>query len=96
MGLAIGCIGMSREDFLRSTPDEFNVIAEAWNNNNVQRCRSGWEQARFIAQFVLMPYSKKTLKPTDLIVFEWEKPESITSKSATKEDFERIKKMYGN
>lgn len=97
MGLAIGCIGMSREDFLQSTPDEFNAIAEAWNNNNVQHYRSEWEQARFIAQFILMPYSKKHLKPQDLVVFEWEETHTnVASKVPTREDFERMKKEYGD
>mgnify|MGYP006372428295 CR=1 FL=1 len=98
MGLAIGCIGMSREDFLQSTPDEFNAIAEAYNNHSTMIHRTSWEQTRFMAQCMLMPYSKKTMKATDVIKFEWDTPEikKVETTIPTKEDYERMKIRFGS
>lgn len=96
LGLAVGCIGMSRSEFAALTPEEFNAIAEQWHANDTRHYRSGWEQARFVALCCLTPYSKRALKPTDIIRFDWETlPEKNNTPLPSKEDFERLKKEYG-
>ena len=92
-GIAVGFMGMSRQDFLCLTLEEFNCIVEKWNEREQAHSRTTWEQVRFIAHCVLTPYSKKRLDPTDIVLFEWEKtkPKEV----ATQEDFERVKKKYG-
>ena len=38
-----------------------------------QQYRNEWERTRWLALFMVMPHSKKKLKPADLIRFPWEK-----------------------
>ncbi|WP_279136504.1 hypothetical protein [Parabacteroides johnsonii] len=88
---------MSRTDFLQLTPEEFSEIAEQWNQNETVFFRNSWEQTRFMAHCMLIPFSKKKLNPTDIVRFDWEKEtqENKEVKIATREDFERVKKEYG-
>lgn len=37
-----------------------------------QQYRNEWERTRWLAMFIVMPHSKKKLKPTDLVKFPWE------------------------
>lgn len=48
--------------FYSMTLDEFTLVFEAWQQERMYDTRISWEQARFIAQCALMPYSKKGLK----------------------------------
>ena len=64
---------MSREDFAACTPDEFQVTYDAWYRNEEVRMQRSWEVGRFVAAITLQPYSKKPVRPTDLIRFPWEK-----------------------
>ena len=95
MGLAVGNIGMKRDDFLTSTPDEFNAIVQAWNDHESRLYKNSWEQTRYMALCMLTPYSKKSLKATDLVRSPWEDTEPDNTKLATREDFEKLKKKYG-
>ena len=51
-----------RYHFYSMTLDEFALVFEAWQQERAYDARTSWEQARFIAQCALMPYSKKGLK----------------------------------
>lgn len=37
-----------------------------------QQYRNEWERTRWLALFVVMPYSKRKMQPKDLITFPWE------------------------
>jgi len=37
--------------------------------------RVNWERTRWLATFVVMPHSKRKLRPQDLMQFPWEKAE---------------------
>lgn len=91
MGLAVGSIGMSLADFCRCTPHEFHCIYRSWEKT---RMREPWEQTRFLACCMLQPWSKKTLKVTDVCRFEWDAERKATAPEAesTKERFEELKK----
>lgn len=80
------------------TLDEFTQVFEAWQQERMYDTRTSWKQARFIAQCTLMPYSKKGLKATDVVVFDWEKEEKHKGSTAktTKEDIARILERFGD
>lgn len=80
------------------TLDEFTQVFEAWQQERMYDTRTSWKQARFIAQCALMPYSKKGLKATDVVVFDWEKEEKHKGSTAktTKEDIARILERFGD
>jgi len=101
-GIALGCVGMSLDDFARCTPSEFWSICEQWRSMEDGRMRDGWEQTRFVAVAMLQPYSKKTLKPHDVAVFPWEKKKTDNGSAgvarSTPESFRKILDQlgYGN
>lgn len=50
---------------------------EQYRQREVQQQQAQWEQARFIATFVIMPHSKKQLKPKDIVQFPWEEADEL-------------------
>ncbi len=100
MGIALGCIGMSMQDFERCTPSEFKAIFDAWNGGRERLERSEWERVRMSCLCALQPYSKKKLKATDIMEFPWEKQEAKTERrEETREEvnarYEEAKRRFG-
>lgn len=88
---------MSYDDFCRCTPSEFSAAAEAWNKIEESRMRRSWEQTRDLMMAMIQPYSKKPVKPTDIMQFEWDKkkPPKPVEKS-TRERMEAVKSRLEN
>ena len=82
---------MSLQDFERCTPFEFSKIVEQAQKKEEDRIRLTWEQTRFIALTNLSPYSKKALKPTDIMEFPWDKKENPVHKGIS--SYERMKEL---
>lgn len=94
----MGAIGMSLDDFCRSTPAEFRSVADAWHRAEERRERSGWEQTRMQCLYMLQPYSRRMIEPRDVMRFPWDAEETQTEKLTTKEireRFERVKREQG-
>jgi hypothetical protein len=53
--------------------------------------RASWEQTRFLAYIIAQVNSRKRLKPTDILSFEWDKGEKGKTE-INPEEIERIKK----
>jgi hypothetical protein len=81
MGLATGCVGMSLQDFERCTPSEFKAVWDAWQDRVLHAERTSWEQARMMCVSMLQPYSKKALRPQDVMAFPWDA--EVTSSEET-------------
>lgn len=89
----MGCVGMSLEDFERCTPFEFNEVMLQWRENQERIVRTTWDQTRFLATVMLQPYSKKTLKATDIVLFPWdEKKEEVPKGTSSRERMEEVRK----
>lgn len=73
MGIALGCIGMSMQDFERCTPSEFKAVFDKWQKCSELREQSEWERVRMSCLCALQPYSKKRLSASDIMEFPWEK-----------------------
>lgn len=82
---------MSLTDFCHCTPHEFYSIYRNWERTQM---RESWERTRFLACCMLQPYSKKTLKVTDVCRFEWDAERQATAPAAesTRERFEELKR----
>lgn len=100
----MGCIGLSRADFLALTPEELDACIGQWLRREENRFRAGWEQARLAGYLALLPYAKKGIKePQDLFRFAWEIPLETNNKptvsTLTAEEFatefERVTQKYG-
>lgn len=72
LGIAMGCMGMSMDDFCRCTPSEFNEAYEAWGECQERLERGAWERMRTQCLCSLQPYSSKKLRAEDLMRFPWE------------------------
>jgi len=88
-------MGMSNQDFLDS---DFVVVMDAikgFNQMKQLEFRSQWEQTRWLATIGLQPYSGKgkTIKMTDLIVFDWEKEEKPVKREMTEAQKEYRRRM---
>lgn len=100
LGLAVGNIGMSFDDFCRCSPSEFSAIATAWQKGQEQLNRQQWEQARMLCLCSLQPYTKSVMKPTDVMRFPWDGgEEGEGSENESSEEifrkFEKAKKEQG-
>lgn len=93
------------DDFERCTPSEFNAIWEKWNEMREADMRGEWERLRYAGMFALQPWSKKSLRPTDVMRFAWDeknekrrmKDEEPKTHDADEERarYEAAKKRYG-
>lgn len=83
LGIAMGCMGMSMDDFCRCTPSEFNEAYEAWGECQERLERGAWERMRMQCLCSLQPYSSKKLRAEDLMRFPWEvKSEEVRVKNS--------------
>lgn len=98
MGIGMGCLGMSLHDFERCTPFEFHSIFEAWSKRAEMSDRAEWEKTRYLCMCILQPYSKKKMRPVDVVVFPWERntePKEVLSKEEEEARYQAALKRYG-
>lgn len=95
LGIAMGCMGMSMDDFCRCTPSEYYAAYEAWHDAVDAAERGKWERVRMQCLCILQPYSKDKLKARDIMQFVWDK-EVQTEIPEAKEELSReeIMKRY--
>lgn len=90
MGIALGCIGMSRGDFERCTPFEFHEAWRLWAEHEQDMEKGRWERVRILAAFAVQPYSKKSVKPKELLPLPWDSEAREEAKEEmSKEEFNR-------
>ena len=100
LGTALGCIGLSLDDFCRCTPAEFSAIHQCWADNERRKERGAWERTRMQCTTMLQPYSRHRLDPEDVLRFEWDgdhgddDTEKLTAKEI-RERFEKVKREQG-
>lgn len=90
-------MGMRLGEVYSLTVEELLTIYEAWAEREETSRRTAWEQTRFLAHCMLMPYAKKRLQPEDVIRFPWEGAQTgkQTPQRATAADIERIRRRFG-
>lgn len=102
MGVALGCIGLSFDDFCKLDYDEFESICKAWSENAETAYRDDWERARLMATICIQPHIKKRITPQKLLPLPWDnaRKERKDSKPrrtmpGSRERFEEVKKRIG-
>lgn len=73
LGIAVGCIGLSLDEFCALEFDEFESICEAWRKMSEQQNREAWERTRILATICIQPHIKKKITPKQLIPLPWDK-----------------------
>ena len=63
---------MSISDFCSMSPQEFREAHRCWLEHEEAEMQGGWEMTRMLALFLLQPYSKKKLRPSDVMKFPWD------------------------
>ncbi len=93
MGIAVGCIGMPFNDFCRLTPEEFSYIYKAYSEREESQYRDRWERLRMLGTMVLQPYTKKSLKPKDVLTLPWDNDMSNKPKTPVLSKEEALKRF---
>ena len=93
--IAFGQLGMKVDDFYDMLPREFWNKMDGFYELENMRQRSDWERTRWSTCLLLnIQLSKgKSIKPTDLIVFEWEQDEKKIDFEDLKNKADYIKKL---
>ncbi len=60
-------------------------------NNLYRKDKESWEQARLVAYVIAQSNSTKRLKPTDILSFNWDKPESDKETSISSSEIARLR-----
>ena len=96
--IAFGYLGMNVGDFYDMLPREFWNKVEGFHELENMRQRSDWERTRWSTCLLLniqLP-KNKSIKPTDLIRFEWEQEALKVDIEELKMKAEYIKKLEEN
>ena len=76
LGIAVGCIRMSHDDFCKCTFEEFESICDAWHEMTEGQYRDSWERARIVAAICIQPHVKKRITPRQLLPLPWDNKKS--------------------
>ena len=83
MGIALGCIGLSYDDFCKLDFDEFAAVYNAYAVQRDTDFKDKWSRMRLLATIGIQPHLAKNKKitPEKLLPFPWEKPQKRGAKS---------------
>lgn len=70
--MAVGCIGMSVDEFCRCYFDEFEAIYHAWAEMREGDTRDSWERTRTLAAINIQPHVRKKITPRQLLQLPWD------------------------
>ena len=73
LGHALGCIGLSFDDFCGLTIGEFEAVCKAWHDQQERVVQDEWERMRLLAAITIQPHVKKKITARQLLPFPWEK-----------------------
>lgn len=93
--IAFGQMGMKVDEFYDMLPKHFWIKMDGFNELENMRQRVEWERCRWQTAYLLNVHASKgkTIKPTDLISFEWDKKEVDVDFKKLKERAEYIKSL---
>ncbi|MDE5726664.1 MAG: hypothetical protein K2H94_00885 [Duncaniella sp.] len=96
LGIAVGCIGMSHDDFCKCTFGEFESICKAWREMAERQNRDAWERTRTMATLTIQPHLKKGCKitPEQLLPLPWDKKKQSPRSEAPKLTAEEKQKRF--
>jgi hypothetical protein len=72
LGLAVGGIGMSYEDFCRLTLEEFSRVYEAYSDKSEGLYRDNWERMRMQAFIIVRPFVRNKLTLRKFLSLPWD------------------------
>lgn len=82
--MALGCIGLSYDDFCGLTPSCFDAVYKAYTEKLEDAERIAWSRMRLQTCISIQPHIRKRLSPAELIKFPWEAEDA--KEDVSKED----------
>lgn len=79
LGIAVGRIGMSFDEFCGYYFEEFSAIVEAWREAEEDKAQGEWERMRTLAAICIQPHVKKKITPKQLLPMPWDKKSQIAT-----------------
>ncbi|MBD5262247.1 MAG: hypothetical protein HDS38_08985 [Bacteroides sp.] len=99
LGTAIGCIGLSLEEFSQLYFEEFESVCRAWQEMYDAQERGAWERTRVLASICIQPHVRKKITPRQILPLPWDRGQHKTishepemTREQQKERFEELKK----
>ncbi|MGA0081586.1 MAG: hypothetical protein ACO3UN_06885 [Candidatus Puniceispirillaceae bacterium] len=91
--IGFGEMHLTEVEFQEASPHYFMHRLLGMRKAQRQMERIQWERTRWLATFVVMPHSKRKLRPQDLMQFPWEKaerPNLVEFIKANKNTFDKL------
>lgn len=95
LGIAMGRVGMSMDDFCRCAPSEFSRIVEAYRLREETAYRAGWEQTRIQVVSVANMFSKHPLRPEKTFPLPWDEKKQAPKGSSSLERMREVATRSG-
>lgn len=75
LGIALGCIRLSYDDFCKMDFDEFAAVYKAYVEQRDTDFKDNWNRMRLLATITIQPHLSKKHKvtPEKLLPFPWDK-----------------------
>lgn len=75
MGIALGCIRLTYDDFCKMDFEEFAAVYKAYAEQRDTDFKDEWQRMRLLAAIVIQPHLAKNRKitPEKLLPFPWDK-----------------------
>ena len=86
MGIALGCIRLSYDDFCKMDFEEFAAVYKAYAEQRDIDFKDEWQRMRLLAAIVIQPHLAKNRKitPEKLLPFPWDKKRAKCSSDKPK------------
>lgn len=100
--MALGVLGLSLDDWMDITPDEFvqayNAYIEHTGKQQQVESERGWERTRAVAYQIALPYMKEHMAMKEWWPFGWDVPDEKPKYDRNKNQkrFERLKQMWND
>ena len=86
---------MSYRDFCICTPEEFESVCKAFNEQQQSEYQNKWEITRILWSIEAQTHSTKKIDPLDAMPFSWDKKRNQTGHHPlTKKDKEHSKRVF--
>mgnify|MGYP000038969804 FL=1 len=91
MGIALGCIRLSYDDFCKLDFEEFAAVYKAYAEQRDTDFKDNWQRMRLLATIVIQPHLDKRHKvtPEKLLPFPWDKAKTKKQQARITPDKQR-------
>ena len=96
LGIALGCIRLSYDDFCKMDFQEFAAVWKAYAEQRDADFKDRWRRMRLLASITIQPHLArgKRITPEKLLPFPWDKPTRGSKPTVSAEEQrERMRKL---